>query len=161
VESVHPAAPYALGVLDDWRADLAAQPAAAQPGPVQDGPVQDGSIQDGPVRDGPIRVLAGDFNATLDHALLRRLLATGYRDAAATVGAGLAGTWPACARSWGSLRSFLAGRVDALPCRPVPPVVIDHVLADRRVGIVAVSVHRLPGSDHRAVLAVLSLPGPS
>jgi endonuclease/exonuclease/phosphatase (EEP) superfamily protein YafD len=87
-----------------------------------------------------VRVLAGDFNATLDHALLRRLLDTGYRDAAATVGAGLVGTW---------------GPYDG---DPIPPVVIDHVLADRRVGVVAVSVHRVPGSDHRAVLASLTPP---
>jgi endonuclease/exonuclease/phosphatase (EEP) superfamily protein YafD len=119
VESVHPIAPYDLRVLDAWRADLAAQPAAT-PG-------------------GQVRVLAGDFNATLDHAALRRLLGTGYRDAAATVGAGLVGTWPYDG--------------DA-----IPPVTLDHVLADRRVGIVAVSVHRVPDSDHRAVLATLALP---
>jgi endonuclease/exonuclease/phosphatase (EEP) superfamily protein YafD len=117
VESVHPAAPYSLAVLDAWRADLAAQTPASP--------------------DGPVRVLAGDFNATLDHAPLRRLLDTGYRDAAATAGAGLVGTW---------------GPYDG---DPIPPVTIDHVLADRRVGIVSVSVYPVPGSGHRAVLAVL------
>ena len=35
-----------------------------------------------PPADGTVRVLLGDFNATLDHWALRRLLATGYRDAA-------------------------------------------------------------------------------
>ena len=46
-----------------WRGDLRALPPATP--------------------DGPLRILAGDFNATLDHAELRRLLDTGYEDAAA------------------------------------------------------------------------------
>ena len=86
---------------------------------------------------GTVRVLAGDFNATLDHAPMRRLLSSGYRDAAATVGVGLVGTW---------------GPYDG---DLIPPVTIDHVLVDRRVAVAAVSVHPLPGGDHRAVLAEL------
>ena len=35
---------------------------------------------------------------------------------------------------------------------------IDHVLADERIGVRAVSVHSIPGTDHRAVFAVLRLP---
>lgn len=119
-ESVHPCAPFGLSQLDCWRADLAAQPPATP--------------------DGPVRILAGDFNATLDHAALRRLIGTGYRDAAASVGAGLIPTWGA----YGD--------------RKVPPVTLDRVLADRRVGVRDVSVHPLPDSDHRAVLAELVLP---
>jgi endonuclease/exonuclease/phosphatase (EEP) superfamily protein YafD len=88
---------------------------------------------------GPVRILAGDFNATLDHANLRRILDTGYIDAASIVGAGLHGTWP-------------VGR------RLPPAVTIDHVLADRRCGVRAVSVHTIPGTDHRAVFAELILP---
>ncbi|MDG4792612.1 endonuclease/exonuclease/phosphatase family protein [Micromonospora sp. WMMD1082] len=121
VESAHPAAPYAVDQVGSWRADLAAQPAATP--------------------DGPLSILAGDFNATLDHGPLRALLATGYADAAASVGAGLTGTW---------------GPYDG---DPIPPVVIDHVLVDRRIAVRAVSVHPLPGSDHRMVLAELRLPG--
>jgi endonuclease/exonuclease/phosphatase (EEP) superfamily protein YafD len=86
-----------------------------------------------------VRILAGDFNATLDHAELRRLIGTGYEDAAATVGAGLRPTWP-------------QGR------RIPPPVTIDHVLADKRCGVRAVSIHTIPGTDHRAVFAELVLP---
>ena len=42
-----------------------------------------------------MRLLVGDFNATLDHAALRRLLDTGYRDAASVVGQGMTPTcWP-------------------------------------------------------------------
>lgn len=120
IESVHPAAPYAPRHNDAWRDDLAAQPPATP--------------------DGPLHVLAGDFNATLDHAPLRRLIATGYADAAAATGNGLAGTW---------------GPYDGAP---IPPVAIDHVLADRRIAVVSSAVYGLPGSDHRAVLAVLRLP---
>lgn len=87
-----------------------------------------------------VRVMAGDFNSTLDHALLRRVLDTGYRDAADARGEGLAPTWPA------------DGRV--LP----PGIAIDHVVADRRVAIRAFATHDLPRSDHRAVSAVLTLP---
>ncbi|SCL34108.1 Metal-dependent hydrolase, endonuclease/exonuclease/phosphatase family [Micromonospora pallida] len=120
IESVHPAAPYAPSVVPDWRTDLAAQPPATP--------------------DGLLSVLAGDFNATLDHAPLRDLLATGYVDAADAVGAGWTGTW---------------GPYDG---DPIPPVAIDHVLVDRRIAVRAVTVRGLPGSDHRTVLAELRLP---
>jgi endonuclease/exonuclease/phosphatase (EEP) superfamily protein YafD len=88
---------------------------------------------------GPLRLLLGDFNATLDHAPLRDLLRRGYRDAAAVLGAGLAATWP-------------------YDGRRIPPVTIDHVLADARMAVHEVSVHRLTGTDHRALFALLSLP---
>ncbi|TDB80656.1 endonuclease/exonuclease/phosphatase family protein [Micromonospora sp. KC721] len=121
VESAHPAAPYAVDVVDDWLTDLRAQPRATP--------------------DGPLSILAGDLNATLDHAPLRALLDSGYVDAADAAGAGLAGTW---------------GPYDG---DPIPPVTIDHVLVDRRIAVDAVEVHRVPGTDHRAVLARLRLPG--
>jgi endonuclease/exonuclease/phosphatase (EEP) superfamily protein YafD len=89
--------------------------------------------------DGALRVLAGDFNATLDHAELRDLLDTGYDDAAAVVGEGLKATWPAHRK---------------IP----PPVTIDHVLADERIGIRSLSVHPIADTDHRAVFAELTLP---
>ncbi|WP_416905701.1 endonuclease/exonuclease/phosphatase family protein [Micromonospora echinospora] len=120
IESAHPAAPHSPSVVPDWRTDLAAQPPATP--------------------DGQLSILAGDFNATLDHALLRDLLATGYVDAADAVGAGLTGTW---------------GPYDG---DPIPPVTIDHVLVDRRIAVHAVTVRALPGSDHRTVLAELRLP---
>jgi len=118
VVAVHSTAPVRWQV-GAWRDDLRALPSATPRG--------------------PLRVLAGDFNATLDHAELRRLLDTGYEDAAAEIGAGLRGTWP-------------AGR------RLPPPVAIDHVLADPRIGVRAYSVQAIPGTDHRAVLAELVLP---
>src|SRR5262249_36455633 len=68
VESVHPQPPTYLSQIPDWRWGLRDQIGADAPG--------------------PRRVLIGDFNATLDHAELRRVLDTGYRDAASEVGAG-------------------------------------------------------------------------
>jgi endonuclease/exonuclease/phosphatase (EEP) superfamily protein YafD len=88
---------------------------------------------------GLLQVLAGDFNATLDHAPMRELLDRGYRDAAAATGQGLHRTWP---YAW-----FRA-----------PKITIDHVFADRRMAIRDFSVHSLSGSDHRAVFADLRLP---
>jgi len=87
---------------------------------------------------GALCILAGDFNATLDHAEMRRLLDTGYVDAAAEVGAGHRGTWP-------------HGR------RFPPPVTIDHVLADTRIGVRKFSVGTIPDTHHGAVLATLVL----
>ncbi len=89
---------------------------------------------------GTPRILLGDFNATLDHAPLRELISRGYRDAADTAGQGLIGTW---------------GPYDG---DPIPPVTIDHVLVDRRIGVREVTVHPIPRSDHRAIIARLTVP---
>ena len=89
---------------------------------------------------GAPRVLAGDFNATLDHGELRRLLDRGYRDAAEQAGTALRPTWPAD-------RSLIPALVT-----------IDHVLADRRIRVASARTVAIPGSDHRGVLAVLVLP---
>lgn len=88
--------------------------------------------------DGPLRVVAGDLNATLDHTRLRSLLATGYTDAAAATGEGWRTTWP-----------------DEIP---LPPLTIDHVLVDDRAAATEVGVYQVPGTDHAAVLASLTLP---
>ncbi|WP_435204483.1 endonuclease/exonuclease/phosphatase family protein [Micromonospora sp. bgisy143] len=122
VESAHPSAPSALDQVDAWRTDLTAQPPATP--------------------DGELRILAGDFNATLDHGPLRALLRTGYVDAADATGKGLTGTW---------------GPYDG---DLIPPVTIDHVLADRRIAVDKVQVLPLPKSDHRPVLTTLRLPTP-
>jgi endonuclease/exonuclease/phosphatase (EEP) superfamily protein YafD len=88
----------------------------------------------------PPRVLAGDFNGTLDHAAVRRVLAGGgYADAADEVGEGLVNTWPADRR---------------LP----PLVALDHVLVDRRCPVDAFRAIDVPGTDHRAVLAQFVVP---
>lgn len=86
-------------------------------------------------------ILVGDFNATVDQAELRDVIDRGYRDAAGVAGKGLEPTFPR--EGWGGLGPFIT---------------IDHVLADRRLGIVEYSVAEQPGSDHRAIHAVLALP---
>ena len=101
-----------------WRQDLAALPAP------------EASV---------LRVLAGDFNATLDHAALRAVLRQGYRDAARATGLGLAATWrPARLRR--------------------PRLTLDHVLTDPRIGVASVRLLPVAGSDHDSVLAELVLP---
>ena len=88
---------------------------------------------------GPPWVLVGDFNATLDHDALRAVLDRGYSDAGDMTGKGLEPTWPTD--------------------RTMPPLItIDHVLADRRLGVADYEVNDLPGSDHRAIYAQLVMP---
>jgi endonuclease/exonuclease/phosphatase family metal-dependent hydrolase len=119
VHSVHPDPP---GPGTGWAAGLRAQlPAAAGR---------------------PLRILAGDFNATLDHVELRRLLATGYHDAADRVGRGLTPTWPYFGRR----------------TRLVPKVTIDHVLVDRGIGVRDFEAVTMPRTDHRAILATVVVP---
>jgi endonuclease/exonuclease/phosphatase family metal-dependent hydrolase len=120
VVSVHPCAPVRPFLVPCWRAGLRALPRAD-------------------VR-GAVRVLAGDFNATLDHAALRRLTDSGYRDAADVTGDGLHGTWPV---GWPT---------------PLPRVALDHVLVDPRVVVRHTETHGLARSDHRALRADLVLP---
>lgn len=117
VVAVHVVAP--VGRIDpaEWRAELVALPPP-----------------------GPGRILAGDFNATLDHRPLRGLLDTGYRDAAASVGTGLRATWPTDT----SLPPFAA---------------IDHVLVGPGCAVRSFDVITLPGSDHRAVVTEIVLSG--
>jgi endonuclease/exonuclease/phosphatase (EEP) superfamily protein YafD len=117
VLAVHIRAPTGSNAIADWQEDLRALPRASER---------------------RLRVLAGDFNATLDHHELRRVIDRGYVDAAASAGVGLHTTWP-------------LGRVAP------PTVTIDHVLADERFAIGEVSIHEVPGSDHRAVFAQLVL----
>ncbi|GAB2625221.1 endonuclease [Paractinoplanes abujensis] len=89
---------------------------------------------------GPPKLILGDFNSTLDHAPLRETISHGYRDAAAATGKGLIGTW---------------GPYDGLP---IPPVTLDHILVDKRIGVRETSVHSVSGSDHRALVATVTLP---
>jgi endonuclease/exonuclease/phosphatase (EEP) superfamily protein YafD len=118
---VHPHPPmppwHALAV-PRWRGELAALP---------------------PPGDVPV-ILAGDYNATLDHAQFRSLLRLGHVDAASQVGNGLVPTWGPEPH----------GRPSLLP--------FDHVLVDPRCAVIATSTHALPGSDHRALYAEIRLP---
>ncbi|MDQ0768846.1 endonuclease/exonuclease/phosphatase (EEP) superfamily protein YafD [Pseudarthrobacter defluvii] len=81
-------------------------------------------------------VLLGDFNAGLDHAGFRKLLAAGLADAAQIAGKGLAPTWPANA--------------------PVPAfTAIDHILVSRGITVLGFSTVGFPGTDHAGVVATL------
>ncbi|MEV0680823.1 endonuclease/exonuclease/phosphatase family protein [Actinosynnema sp. NPDC050436] len=120
VVSVHTLAPTVPGGPVPWQRDLAGLPERDL--------------------DGPVRVLAGDFNATLDHVGLRRLLNRGYVDAADQVCEGLTPTWPS--------RGYW------------PPVVLDHVLVDNRCPVEEFRVLDLPGTDHRAVVTRFVVPDP-
>jgi endonuclease/exonuclease/phosphatase family metal-dependent hydrolase len=119
VVCVHPPPPRSASGTARWRIRLAGLPS---PG------------------DLPV-VMAGDFNATLDHAQFRRVLRRGYTDAAAAAGRGLVPTW------------------GPEPTGRPPLLTIDHVLTDARWAVRTTSAHRLPGTDHRALFAELSLPG--
>ena len=123
VHSHSPNPPLSRAKVARWREELGVLPPPADPA---------ASPAD------PPRVLAGDFNATLDHVHFRRLLRQGHADAAAQLGSGLIPTWA----PWGT-----------------PSLItIDHVLVDPRCAVLAVSVHPVPGSDHRAVYAEFRLP---
>ncbi len=85
-------------------------------------------------------VMAGDFNASADHPGLRELSAT-FLDATRSVGATWVATWP-------------TGLV-------IPPVIhIDHILI-RGLSVVDAGTETIPGSDHAAVWARLSVTTPS
>lgn len=119
--AVHPLAPLSEANTRAWRTALRQLP--------------------GPRAGAMPRVLLGDFNATLDHHEMRRLLGRGYVDAADASGDGLKPTWPTT-----------GGR---------PPITIDHVLFPAPIKVSRVTLHTVPGSDHRAVIARLVLPRPA
>ncbi len=116
---VHPCAPglRRWGGAAQWRQELAVLP---------------------PPGERP-RVLAGDFNATLDHAAFRDVLSLGYADAGRQSGQALVPTW-------------------GVPGKNRAVLTLDHVLVDRRSAVLGYSVHVIPDSDHRAVFAEVQLP---
>ena len=119
--NVHVRAPVGVG-LPKWRSDLAALGRlASQPGNV---------------------VLAGDFNATYDHAEFREILQGGGRtlvDVGMAEGSRLVPTWP-------MEELFLPG------------ITIDHVLTSPSVRSADYAVHRVAGTDHAAIMATLTVP---
>ncbi len=119
--AVHTAAPVYPHFQGDWTKALAEEPAATPKGTV--------------------RLLAGDFNSTLDQAKLRDLLATGYTDVASQLGDGMIPTWPYDGR-W----------------VPPVPITLDHMFADPRIGAVSLGAQPVKGTDHKAIWATLTLP---
>jgi len=86
----------------------------------------------------PGPIVAGDFNATADNTAFRAVLRHG-RSAADGTGQGLVGTFPAGVPSWCGIQ-------------------IDHVLVPAGARTTRFAVLPVAGSDHRAVLAGISLP---
>jgi endonuclease/exonuclease/phosphatase (EEP) superfamily protein YafD len=90
--------------------------------------------------DGPL-ILAGDFNASRQHAPFRALLDTGLTDAHLATGRGWAASWPVGAR--------------------VPPfALIDHVLVSDQLAVDEVGEVPVPASDHRALVATVGSAAP-
>jgi len=87
------------------------------------------------------QLVAGDFNATRDHRAFRRLLAADLADCA---DAARQRPWPGF--TWPANRWF-------------PPLMrLDHVLVSRHGAVVREArTVAIPGTDHRAVLAVIEL----
>jgi endonuclease/exonuclease/phosphatase (EEP) superfamily protein YafD len=86
-------------------------------------------------------IMAGDFNASLDHGELRPLTASGCVDAARASGRLWPRTWP-CA-------------VSATTRWTRPLLWLDHVLVRGELRVVDYDEIELPGSDHRGVVATL------
>ncbi|GJF12464.1 hypothetical protein NGTWS0302_01890 [Mycolicibacterium cyprinidarum] len=83
-------------------------------------------------------IIGGDYNSTPDLRQFRDLLTNGYRDAVEQTGAGFAPTYPS--NTW----------------HP-PIIVIDHVLT-RNAAATSIRTVDIPGSDHRALLATVTVP---
>ncbi|MCT9867778.1 endonuclease/exonuclease/phosphatase family protein [Paenarthrobacter aurescens] len=93
-------------------------------------------------------LLVGDYNATYDHSEFRSLLDAGtgsQQEASKLVDVGTASggrfspTWP-------------------MEGPPLPGIVIDHMVTTPRISSSGYSVHRIPGSDHAAIMATLVIP---
>lgn len=112
VAALHPIPPAPQGSQHGWRRDLLRLRSLCRTG----------------------WILAGDFNATVDHSPMRALQHSGCRDAAATTGRGLKATWTGG------------------PFNLVRPA-IDHVFTSGRWHTSAAGVLPINGSDHRAVWA--------
>ncbi|MYW47713.1 endonuclease/exonuclease/phosphatase family protein [Streptomyces sp. SID161] len=86
-------------------------------------------------------ILAGDFNASQDHAAFRRILDTGLSDAARLTGDDRTPSWPS------RTASVIGAQIDHVLLSP------DFTATDARF------LH-LPGTDHRALLTDVTLHGP-
>jgi endonuclease/exonuclease/phosphatase (EEP) superfamily protein YafD len=83
-------------------------------------------------------IVAADFNSTPDMRPFRALSSNGYRNAAEQSGAGIKPTFPADLR--------------------LPPLfVIDHILT-RNCTATSLRTLTIPGSDHRSLVATISIP---
>lgn len=83
-------------------------------------------------------ILAGDFNASQDHAAFRRILDTGLRDAARLAGAARTPSWPA-------------------RTAPAAGAQIDHVLVSEEFSVSDARFLSIADSDHRALIVDITL----
>lgn len=83
-------------------------------------------------------IVGGDFNSTPDMYQFRSLLTDGYRDSVEQTGAGFAPSFPS------------RNKIPSL-------ITIDHVLT-RNAATSSIITVRLPGADHRALLATIKVP---
>jgi endonuclease/exonuclease/phosphatase (EEP) superfamily protein YafD len=90
--------------------------------------------------DGPL-ILAGDFNASQDHAAFRRILDTGLHDAARLAGEHREPSWPT-------------------RTTPAFGAQIDHVLLSEEFSAGRARFLDLPGTDHRSLVVDLTLHQP-
>jgi endonuclease/exonuclease/phosphatase (EEP) superfamily protein YafD len=98
-----------------------------------------GALRDSATSDrGTPLVLAGDFNASQDHAAFRRILDTGLSDATRLDGADRTATWPA-------------------PTTPTFGAQIDHVLVSEHFAADRTRILDIADTDHRAVVTDLTL----
>ncbi|MFG3338332.1 endonuclease/exonuclease/phosphatase family protein [Glycomyces sp. NPDC048151] len=122
---------------------MAAHPAA--PASAERIPLWEEDFEQLPRPDGGLPwVIAGDFNATLDHENMRELLDSGYTDAAEAMGEGLDATWQPTG-------GYLNGLVK------IPAVTLDHVIAEEGIEVLDWEVLDDAGSDHAPVVARLRL----
>jgi endonuclease/exonuclease/phosphatase (EEP) superfamily protein YafD len=92
-------------------------------------------------------IVAGDLNATLAHAPVRRLVDLGFTDSAVQANAGWSPTWPS-----GGHQRRLGLTVPAFAA-------IDHVLTSPALVATSSRTVDLRAADHRAVLATISVAG--
>jgi len=90
------------------------------------------------------RLLIGDFNATYDHAEFRAVLDGGpdarkLVDVGTAAGMRLVPTWP-------------------MEGPRLPGITIDHLVTSPGITGSGYGVHRVPGTDHAAIVATLSVP---
>lgn len=100
----------------------------------------DALVADARRTEGP-HLFVGDFNATLDHGPMRRLLAQGLTDAAEDAGSGWQPTWP---RPGASTFRGLSS--------PVRLMAIDHVLMSEELSAAWTRTYEVPDTDHLALV---------
>jgi endonuclease/exonuclease/phosphatase (EEP) superfamily protein YafD len=118
LQLAHPMPPLP-GQVDVWRREL-------------------GALRDYAAASEEPTILAGDFNASQDHAAFRRILDTGLRDGARLAGAARTPSWPA-------------------RTAPTLGAQIDHVLVSADFSARKATFHPLTDSDHHALVADLTL----